>query len=69
METRLDNAIKEFVGEKIPTTLNQMYSVEVYNGKSLLTVITVRAKNLEQASARAREQFFKDINVKIKRAY
>jgi hypothetical protein len=47
----------------------QLYNVEVYNGKSLITVISVRAKDHEEASAKAREQFFEDINVKIKRAY
>lgn len=45
------------------------YNVEVYNGKNLLTVITVKAKDNEDASNKAREQFFDDINVKIKKAY
>ena len=47
----------------------QLYNVEVYNGKHLLTVITVKAKDVEEASAKAREEFFQDINVKIKRAW
>jgi hypothetical protein len=47
----------------------QRYAVEVYKGKDLMTVITVRAKDYEEASAKARGQFFEDINVKIKRAY
>ena len=45
------------------------YAVEVYNGKHILTIIMVKAKDEEEASAKAREQFFEDINVKIKRAW
>ncbi len=41
------------------------YNVEIYNGKSLLGVVTVRAESYEQASNVA----VKDINVKIKRAW
>jgi hypothetical protein len=46
-----------------------LYEVQVYNGKSLLTIITVEAKDVEDASFKAREIFFRDINAKVKRAY
>jgi hypothetical protein len=46
-----------------------MYDVEVYNGKSLLTVIRVEANDVEEASVKARNTFFTDIHAKVKRAY
>ena len=52
--------------EKIKTA---RYDVEIYNGKHLMEVITVKAKDEEEASAKARSEFFEDINVKIKRAW
>lgn len=51
------------------SAIRQMYNVEIYKDKDIMTIITVRAKDHEEASAKAREQFFKGINVKIKRAY
>ena len=45
------------------------YSVEIYNGKNLMTVMMVKAKDEAEASAKAREVFFRDINAKVKRAW
>ena len=45
------------------------FNVEVYNGKHLMTVITIKAKDVEEASVKAREQFFHDIHAKVKRAW
>jgi hypothetical protein len=41
----------------------QLYDVQIFNGKSLLGVVTVTAKSPEDASNVA----IKDINVKIKK--
>lgn len=56
--------------EKISTgreEKKQMYDVEVYNGSSLISVITVKAKDQEEASKIARNDFFENINAKVKR--
>jgi hypothetical protein len=48
-----------------PQEERQLYDVEVYNGRSLLGVITVSATSNEEASNVA----IRDINVKIRRNY
>ena len=47
----------------------QRYAVEIYNGKHLMTVVTVMAKDMQEASVKARSEFFADIHAKVKRAY
>ncbi len=61
--TLMDSALKEFAhNTKLPI---ELYDVEVYNGKSLLTVITVSTDTYENASKEA----IKGFHVKIKRAH
>jgi hypothetical protein len=45
------------------------WKVEVYSGKTLTEVITVKAKTEPEASKLAFAEFSKGLNVKIKRAY
>lgn len=47
------------------TETKQLYNVEIYNGRSLMGLVTVTAKSPEDASNIA----VQDINVKIKRAW
>lgn len=45
----------------------QNYDVEIYNGKHLLEIQTIKAKDPEEAGTIARNRFFENINAKIKR--
>ena len=45
------------------------YNVEVSQDSKLLTVITVKAKDEQEAATKAREQFFVGIKAKVKKAY
>ena len=47
----------------------QSYNVEVYKGKSIAAVLTVKAIDAEDASNEAFKVFFKDIRCKVKRNY
>lgn len=46
-----------------------IYDVSVYNGHHLIEVIRVKANDHAEASSKALNEFFEDINVKIKRAW
>ena len=61
----LKEAVSAFMVKGQAEKRKDNYNVEIYNGKSLLGVVTVQAESYEDASNVA----VKGINVKIKRAY
>ena len=65
MKNKKDQLSEFAVKDLAEPTENNLYDVEIYNGKTLLGVVTVSATSYENASNIA----VKDINVKIKRAW